>query len=283
MRKLAMAAAVLFGIVGMAQESNSVLYKISGNGLKAPSYLFGTMHMTCDATIDAATRKALEETKQLYLELDMDDPAMQTTMMGGMMMKDGKTISSMVSEADFKQLDKVMTEKVGMSAMMLNMMKPFMLSAMLIPSLLDCPMQSFEGELMKITHEQGEQVFGLETVEAQMAVFDAIPYQVQVDELMKGVRDGFVNDKKELARMMEVYKTKNLDAMMKLMSESDNKLNSGFSEELLSKRNRNWIPVIEQTAKATPTFFGVGAAHLGGDQGVIKLLRQKGYKVEAVK
>lgn len=283
MRKLAMAAAVLFGIVGMAQESNSVLYKISGNGLKAPSYLFGTMHMTCDATIDAATRKALEETKQLYLELDMDDPAMQTAMMGGMMMKDGKTISSMVSEADFKQLDKVMTEKVGMSAMMLNMMKPFMLSAMLIPSLLDCPMQSFEGELMKITHEQGEQVFGLETVEAQMAVFDAIPYQVQVDELMKGVRDGFVNDKKELARMMEVYKTKNLDAMMKLMSESDNKLNSGFSEELLFKRNRNWIPVIEQTAKATPTFFGVGAAHLGGDQGVIKLLRQKGYKVEAVK
>lgn len=283
MRKLAMAAAVLFGIVGMAQESNSVLYKISGNGLKAPSYLFGTMHMTCDATIDAATRKALGETKQLYLELDMDDPAMQTAMMGGMMMKDGKTISSMVSEADFKQLDKVMTEKVGMSAMMLNMMKPFMLSAMLIPSLLDCPMQSFEGELMKITHEQGEQVFGLETVEAQMAVFDAIPYQVQVDELMKGVRDGFVNDKKELARMMEVYKTKNLDAMMKLMSESDNKLNSGFSEELLFKRNRNWIPVIEQTAKATPTFFGVGAAHLGGDQGVIKLLRQKGYKVEAVK
>ncbi|MBF0693453.1 MAG: TraB/GumN family protein [Flavobacterium sp.] len=283
MRKLAMAAAVLFGIVGMAQESNSVLYKISGNGLKAPSYLFGTMHMTCDATIDAATRKALEETKQLYLELDMDDPAMQTAMMGGMMMKDGKTISSMVSEADFKQLDKVMTEKVGMSAMMLNMMKPFMLSAMLIPSLLDCPMQSFEGELMKITHEQGEQVFGLETVESQMAVFDAIPYQVQVDELMKGVRDGFVNDKKELARMMEVYKTKNLDAMMKLMSESDNKLNSGFSEELLFKRNRNWIPVIEQTAKATPTFFGVGAAHLGGDQGVIKLLRQKGYKVEAVK
>ena len=52
---------------------------------------------------------------------------------------------------------------------------------------------------------------------------------------------------------------------------------------LLKNRNTNWIPKIEKAAKEKPTFFGVGAAHLGGDDGVIKLLRKKGYTVEAVK
>ena len=38
-----------------------------------------------------------------------------------------------------------------------------------------------------------------------------------------------------------------------------------------------------KTMKDKPTFFGVGAGHLAGEEGVIKLLRKQGFKVEAVK
>jgi len=265
-----------------AVSQNTMLYKISGNGLKQPSYLFGTIHITCEATLEKPVLDALDKTSQLYLELDMDDPSMQATMMSGMMMKGGKTMSSMVSEEDFKVLDDFVKEKVGVSAIMLNTMKPFMVSTMFLPYLLDCPMQSIESELVKVSKEQNEEIFGLEAVEEQLAVFDAIPYEVQMQELIKSVKSGFASDREEIRRVMELYKNKDLNSLLSSIADSDNKITAEHQDELLFTRNENWVPRIEKVMKEKPTFFGVGAAHLPGDKGVIELLKKKGYKVEPV-
>ena len=92
-----------------------------------------------------------------------------------------------------------------------------------------------------------------------------------------------VKDKKELAEMIALYNTKDLNELLAFMDKSDNKMMAAHNDVLLVNRNKNWIPKIETIAKAKPTFFGVGAAHLAGENGVIKLLRKKGYKVEVVK
>ena len=90
-------------------------------------------------------------------------------------------------------------------------------------------------------------------------------------------------DKVELTKMMEIYKSKDIEGMLKMMDDSDNKITSENQDVLLNNRNKNWIPIIIKTIKDKPTFFGVGAGHLAGEEGVIKLLRKQGYKVEAVK
>ena len=284
MKKILFLVFGLFSIFNQAQPlEKALLWKISGNGLEKPSYLFGTIHATCDATLDAATLKALEETKQLYLEIDMDDPMLQMQMMQGMAMKDGVTISSLVSEEEFIVIDEFLQKNIGMSAKMINTFKPFMLSSMLLPKLLDCEFQSVEMELMKVTKAQSEEVYGLETIGDQLQVFDKIPYKDQVEELLKTAKSDLSKEKEEMNKVMEVYKTKDIEKMLVVMDESDNKVSADNKDVLLVNRNRNWIPVIEKVIKSTPTFFGVGAAHLAGDDGVIKLLRKQGYKVEAVK
>jgi uncharacterized protein YbaP (TraB family) len=282
MKKILAVAIMLFGLGASAQNANALLWKISGSGLKAPSYLYGTIHITCDATLPKNTLDALDKTAQLYLELDMDDPAMQAALMGGMMMNDGKTMSSMTSPEDFKILDAFMQEKIGVSAIMVNTMKPFMISSMFLPSVIDCPMQSVETELMKITKDQHEETYGLETVAEQLAVFDAIPYQIQMDELVKSVKDKFVGDKKELDEMYALYKSMDIDAMQDMTATSENKITADYQDQLLNDRNKKWTPKIEAIAKEKPTFFAVGAGHLGGKKGLIALLKAKGYKVEAV-
>jgi uncharacterized protein YbaP (TraB family) len=284
MKKILFLVFGIFSIFNQAQPlEKALLWKISGNGLEKPSYLFGTIHATCDATLDAATLKALEETKQLYLEIDMDDPMLQMQMMQGIAMKDGVTISSLVSEEEFVLIDEFLQENIGMSAKMINTFKPFMLSSMLLPKLLDCEFQSVEMELMKVTKAQNEEVYGLETIGDQLQVFDKIPYQDQVNELLKTAKSDLSKEKEEMKKIMDVYKTKDIEKMLVVMDESDNKVSADNKDVLLVNRNRNWIPVIEKVIKSTPTFFGVGAAHLAGDDGVIKLLCKQGYKVEAVK
>jgi uncharacterized protein YbaP (TraB family) len=70
--------------------------------------------------------------------------------------------------------------------------------------------------------------------------------------------------------------------MVALMKESGNEITSKFEGPLLTDRNKKWIPKIETVARETPTFFGVGAGHLGGENGVIMLLKKAGFTVEPV-
>lgn len=273
---------VVIAFAGLsATAQNSLLWKISGNGLDAPSYLYGTIHVTCDATLDATTKTAMDKTQQLYLELDMDDPSMMTAMMTGMMMKDGNTMSALASAEDFALVDAYLTKNLGISAKMFDSMKPFMISTMLLPSLMNCPMQSVEDELMKLSKAQGEEIFGLETVAEQLAIFDAIPYKEQMDELVESVKNQFVDEKKQIDEMFRVYAAKDLNAMLELVDEEDG-IMAAHQDKLLADRNIKWIPKIGTIAKQKPTFFGVGAAHLAGENGVIALLRKAGFTVEAV-
>jgi uncharacterized protein YbaP (TraB family) len=283
MKRILLSLLALFATQAEAQNlEKSLLWKITGNGIKEASYLYGTIHITCDATLPQKAVKALEATDQLYLELDMDDPTLQQSMMQSMMMKDGKTMSSLVSAEDFKIVDEFLTKQLGYSAQMLNTFKPFMVSAMLFPKMIDCAMQSVEGNLMTVIKEQQEEVFGLESIEEQMNVFDAIPYEVQMKELVKTAKNNLEKDKQEMQLFLDIYKSEDINAMYAATQKSENEITSKYEEILLSNRNKNWIPIIEKVAKEKATFFGVGAGHLGGEMGVIQLLRKKGYKVEAV-
>lgn len=270
-------------LVNSQELDNSLLWKISGNGLEKPSYLYGTMHAVCETNIDEDVMFAFDETDQLFLEVDMDDPSLQMAMMGGIQMKDGKTISSFLNEEDKKIVSDFLQTNIGISLNTIDSFKPVMLSSMFLPKLLDCPMKAVDMELMKISKEQGEETFGLETIQDQMAVFDKIPYEFQVEELVKSAKSGLDKQKEEINKMMEIYKSENIEEMLTSSRDSDNKLVADFEEDLLHNRNKNWIPIIEKSAKEKPTFFGVGAAHLAGDFGVINLLRKQGYTVEAVK
>ncbi|HLN95231.1 MAG TPA: TraB/GumN family protein, partial [Flavobacterium sp.] len=191
-------------LLGAQTLEKSLLWKVSGNGIQT-SYLYGTIHMTCDNTLDDATKKAIAATKQLYLELDMDDPGMMSGMMNGINMKDGLTMDRLASADDYKLVDAFFKKKMGVGIDAMKTMKPMMLSAMLLPAALGCTPKSIEEALMTEAKNNGEETFGLETVEEQLAVFDAIPYKIQMEELVKTARGDGQNDLDELAELVKLY------------------------------------------------------------------------------
>lgn len=283
MKNLFILAFSLASFTLFAQKNHTLLYKISGKEILKPSYIFGTIHITCDATLDDSVLKALHETTQMYLELDMDDPQMQVNMMQSMNMKNGVTISSLISAEDYKLLDDYLMSKMKIPASAINSYKPFVLSAMFMSTFLECTPQSFESELARISKEQNEPIFGLETVEEQMALFDEIPYQLQAEELITSIKNDFQEDKRILQILIKSYERKDVSQMQKVLEKSPSKIMTDYNHLLLKNRNKNWMNVIEKITKEKPTFIGVGAAHLFGDEGVLSLLRQNGYHVDPVK
>ncbi|HRO44854.1 TraB/GumN family protein [Agriterribacter sp.] len=265
-----------------AQTDNALLWEISGNGISSPSYLYGTVHMIC--TEDFVTGKQLQEkfksAQKVFLEVDMDDPAMNMKMMQLSLLQ-GKKLSDMFSDSDYNKLNIFFRDTIGMPLTLLNTMKPFVLFSILTLKSLPCAEpQSYEMTFVNMAKEQNKEVLGLETIEDQMKIFDDMPDSVQVQMVMRYV-NGFDEQKKEFVKMIDAYKQENLDMIYRqIMSSPDI---AGSEEVLLYNRNRRWIPVMENAMQSGKIFFAVGAGHLGGPKGIINLLREKGYTVKGIK
>lgn len=261
---------------------NTLLWQISGNGISSPSYLYGTIHIICaeDFKIRDKLKEKFKASQKVYLEIDMDDPSMNMKMMQLSMLQ-GKKLSDIFSDSDYHKLNIFFRDTMGMPLTLLNTMKPFVLFSILTLKTLPCPAQeSYEMAFVKMAKEQDKEVLGLETIEEQMKIFDDMPDSAQVQMVMRYVNE-FDEQRKEFAKMVEDYKRQDLDALYKsIMSSPDI---AGSEEALLFDRNERWLPTIENAIQKESVFFAVGAAHLAGPNGVINLLREKGYTVQGVK
>lgn len=284
MKKLAilLLALVASSTAAFSQENKGLLYEILGNGLSKPSYLFGTFHIMCpqDYDLNETVKSKLKSTNQTVLELDMDDPQMMVQMQQTMFMTDGKSLKDLLPEVDYNLVKAYFIDSLNMPFGLLEKVKPFALSSMLYPKILGCPMQSYEMDLVKLSKENKSEVMGLESVADQMGVFDKIPYEKQAEDLLKAVSD-LEKSRTEFNKMIAAYKTKDIDVIAKMVAEEENGY-ADFTDVLLTDRNKNWIAKMVDYATAKSTFFAVGAGHLGGDEGVVNLLRKKGFTVRPV-
>jgi uncharacterized protein YbaP (TraB family) len=259
----------------------SLLWKITGNGLEKPSYLYGTIHLTCDYVFTDKLKKAFDETDQLVLEIDISNPKLQLDMMKFIFLEDGKTIQSLLSKEDYETLAAFFEKQTGMDIALYNKMKPLAITSVLTSKMASCKTgTAYEAEFVKVAKAQKEKVIGLETIADQMKVFDNIPYEDQLKTLVEMATEGFEKSQEEFAKMTKYYNAEDLEGLLKISV--DQGLEADFQENLVDQRNRNWIPLIEKITKEAPAFIGVGALHLPGNQGVINLLRKQGFTVEPV-
>ena len=267
--------------LAQAPTEKTLLWEVTGNGIKQPSYLYGTIHLMCpqDLKVPDVVKQKFNATQHLFLEIDMDDPAMMKEMMAGMVMKDATTIKSLLGNDEYDRLNKMFRNTVGFPLDMLKNTKPMLLMALVYPSMLGCQPDSWEKTFQTMAEERKMQLSGLEKVTEQINVFEKIPYKVQANMLMHMVNN-LDSSKASFETMVEIYKSKDIEKLHQITT-SDKDFGE-YEAVLLNDRNKNWIPVIVKQAQQMPTFFAVGAGHLGGQVGVINLLRQQGFSVKPV-
>jgi len=261
--------------------AHSLLWKIEGADIQT-SYLYGTFHLLApdDMFLQEGVEQAFAETDQLVLELDMDDPKMQRTMMKNVTMHDKVTLEDLLSAEDYALLDERLKGFMGVGVGLFKKWMPGMLSSVFILEVIGTQPASVEESLMEIAEKEEEEVYGLETVEGQLDLFHSIPYEVQAEGLVE-----FLHNKEmaaeQMALMTELYVSKDIEALYDMI-ENDPSSSALPTDTFLDARNENWIPKMGEYASETPTFFAVGAGHLAGEKGVINLLREAGYTVTPV-
>lgn len=265
----------------LAPDNNSLLWEISGKGLKQPSYLFGTFHMMCkdDIAFSGALRKAIAASNEVYFEMDLDDPANTFGAILYMNMKNGKTLKDFYTDDEYKRVAAYFKDSVQIPIELLKRMKPTMLEALLYPKMLSCKnMSGVEEELLKIAKEGKKEIKGFETIQFQSSVFDSIPYEKQAEGLLKTI-DSIGQYRQYFDSMLHVYKTQRISDIEKLFNHTEFGMEDNM-DVLLYNRNKNWVKQLLQILPKQNVFMAVGAGHLVGNQGLIELLRKEGYTMK---
>lgn len=284
---------VVYSPEQIVPTEKALLWKISGNGVKKPSWLFGTIHLIPKDQLNfsGGVQNALGHAQRVAFEIDMKEMTnirMQLGLITKALMRDGKTLRDLLNKEDYALVHKKIEEKFA-AAGMFERIKPMFLSMLLTndESAVSggSSMTSVEMELYRVAKRRKLESAGLETSGYQMSVFDSIPYEAQARMLVESLRrndsDGGESSGDEYGKMIEMYQAQDISAMQVMMADEEFGMKE-YQDILLYNRNRNWIPVMSRMMREKQTLFAVGAGHLGGPLGVIALLRKAGYRVDAV-
>ena len=251
--------------------------------MKQPSYLFGTIHLLCpkDYIWTPAMKRSLKSCKEVCFEMDMDDPSVMMQVASGMIDNSGKTLKDHFSSEDYEIIERFVTDSLHMNIMMFQQMKPTALQSLFTTKALNCANPvSYEANIMEEAKKQKKEITGLEEAYEQIALFNNLPEDSLIKELVDMAKD-YSKERDEFNRMLQAYKNQDLPLLYEIIERS--RTTSEDLSTFLDERNKKWIERMEERMEQKPVFFAVGAGHLPGENGIIQLLRNHGYEVTPVK
>ena len=274
-----------------------LLWKVSGKDLSKPSYILGTHHLAPLSIVDSIAnfKETLNSIEQVYGEIimkDMQSPANMQKMQQAIILPGDTTLHTLLTEARYDSVAATVKQLMGVDLKMMDKIKPAFLSSQLAVILAMKtvkgfnPQQQLDGWVQAEAEKQGKKVGGLETMDFQIGVlFNSQSLQRQAEQLYGTI--AYMSETEELTqKMTNAYMNQDLELLNKVMHHKMGNFCDALPEEedkLIYNRNNNWSMLMPTIMKANSTLFAVGAGHLPGERGVLNLLKQQGYTVEAVK
>lgn len=266
-----------------ASEHHS-LWKIEGK--KATVYLLGSIHVLKpeDYPLAEPIEKAFTNAQVVAFETDvgaLEDPGIAMKMLGKMQLPEGQTLETQLSPEVYKQFQKHVQDS-STPEILFQKMKPAMAAMMIevfeLTKLGLQPDKGIDKHFFGIAKEAGKTIVPLETVDFQLSLLTDFTKE-EGEAMMKATLKDVENIKKDLTDLITAWKTGDSTKLDKMLNDAMQD-SPAIYKRLVTDRNRNWLPKIEEmTSGDNAAIVIVGAAHLVGKEGVVQLLKDKGHKV----
>ena len=267
---------------GTVAAQQGLLWHISGKG--ADSYLFGTMHSEDPRVshLSSVVEPYLQRAELLMLEVSLD-PQTEMAVAMQMMLPTESSLSALVGEELSGRVKQAMLER-GVPPEVTERLQPW--ATVLTLSM---PEQSGGQILDKLLYQRalasGKEFKPLESVEEQLGIFSSLSVAEQ-KRLLQGVLDEYKSYPQLFEKMTDAYLNRDLEGLLAMNEEyslsHDFELQQKVMARLLQQRNHRMAGRIVPQLDKGQVFVAVGALHLPGEEGLIQLLRQRGYTVEAL-
>ena len=284
---------ILFSIfLSITAIQAQLLWKVTGNGLKHPSYLFGKHHLIPIQFLDSVPGlfKAFNECEMVVGEMVMNNIDVTAKIQKAAIMPDDIKINDLLNYDEYKLFDNELKSVLKLSLKDVSIMNPSLILTMYeleiykkLTGFIDDNQSDSYFQL--VAAEKGKKVVGLETVDQQIAVlFGNGSLERQANILVETIEQKD-NTLKEMIQLNKLYKAGKIEELVELSKGEDNRTDMTEDEyaKLVDERNSEWMTKLPAYFKESSCFVAVGALHLAGKKGLIKMLEKKGFKVKAVK
>ena len=285
LRRVAVALTLAILATAQAAQARTFGWKATGKG--GTIYLVGSIHVMSPSfyPLNPALDAAFNDSDLLVEEVDlaeMVDPTTQMSMLTRGMLPSGQSLDTLLTPATLALVKKA-TGDLGSAGAALMRFKPWMLAIALQGR--ELMKAGFDPALGLDQHFYDEAkagakaVQGLETVDYQISRFDGMTLEQQ-DRMLAETLKELETETAAVGKLGDAWKGGDVAAIEKIAL-ADLKSDPAMYQRLLVERNRNWMPRIEALfARRGRALVVVGAAHLVGPDGLIAMLKAKGYAVE---
>lgn len=285
-RHIVLIAALLLSSMGYAQ----LLYEISGNSVEQKSYLFATNKLCQISFLDTVPNlfKVFGRCDKVLTEMALYDFETTNALKVAALLPDSLSLLQQYNHEQITAIDECMRSNLGLSIEHLSRMKPSYLTELYRGELLAkwlhyTPDASSEVFFQTIAAQTDIPVYPLDdTGETLYMLFDREPFDWQCKELLSIVNypEREIKLEKEI---LAAYKMGQLTQIAYLMEAPDNLSTHSYSDyTVYCKRNLVWVKRLKNYLGEGRAFICLDATYLGGEKGLIALLRAEGYKVKAV-
>jgi len=276
-------------------ETGSVfMWEVKAKEGDGKLYLLGSIHVGYDGLypLNPVITNAFEQSDVLAVECDtiaaLERPD-YLKLAEKLLYTDGTTIRDHIPEELYQKTDELLREK-GLSIKFFSNAKPIALSQTILALFMGDWGYSAEKGLdihfMTLAREKGMDIVEIESVEFQYDLLGGFPDEIQVLDLKTTVEE-IDTCKEELDTMFKYWLAGDVESFEAFVfQETENltpeekELAREYDRKMLDDRNYHMADKAEEYLKTgKTTFYVVGSAHMVGETGIVKLLRERGYKV----
>jgi len=259
-----------------AQNDNSLLWQISGNGLKSNSYLFGSIHISDKRIFDFpdSVIAKLKECEVTAFELNLDSITGQV-LNEAIKKAQKKRVQDLLSNKEIEALKKSFKKK-NISTENLEKETPLTLYSRYQKQLYKNDMSTFlDAYLFGLSKKYGKTPFGIETYNEQINAFNSVKDDDQ-RKFLNSMIDSASAGSSPMDSLIDYYLQQNINKIYQL---TENAKLGDFESIVVTKRNYVMDKRIDSLIQKQSTFICVGTGHLPGNEGLISLLKKRGYTV----
>ena len=282
-------AAVLLWLLPVAALADSASNPVTlwmAEGTSNRVYLLGSIHLLReqDHPLPRVIGDVYEDADALYMELDMDDLdplAMQATINRLGMLEEGTSLREVMGEELYAEAT-TMAAELEIPLEMLERTEPWF-AAITVEQLVLArigfnPAYGVEMHLLKQASTDGKEILGFETVEQQLGYLDGLSLEAQRALLMQTLTESAAI-REIMDDLILAWRSGDIDYLAQTLLEDV----SGYPElydAIVADRNRLWADTIDELLDDGQDYLViVGALHLVGEDGVPRLLEQRGIRI----
>ncbi len=262
----------------MSRNRNSLLWKIEKEGVESPSFLFGTMHVKNKAIIDRCRMLIpyIESCPLFALEMDLDADSLSNFSIDQILRN--FSLKNTLRHNQYTKLRAILKKAFNFDIRYFDHFPPLMTIQLITETLLTIDGKvTLDQHLWNLAKERNKECKGVESFEKQFQIMHSMSLEFQIKSLLS-IGKNVNKYQREIQKIVQNYHLEQIDALYQKTKKQLGEIRG----LLLYDRNREMVKTISKMILSLPSFIAIGAAHLSGNYGILRLLKQEGFKVAPI-